>query len=326
MSARITRTAVIAAAVVGTGVLSAGPTSAASAASAASHPVVDASINVHFDLKTGQMPENVVLDRNGSVDVTFAGARQVARISADGKTRILATLPAPSNTEAKTPLLGFPVTTGLVRDGKTFYVAYATGTKAETGIWKFTEGKRPSKLADLPAKGLPNGMAMDRRTGILYVSDSAKGAVYAVRTKGADAGKTRVFSSDQELAPAGYFGANGVKIRDRQLYISNLDKGTVVRSPLSGPRAGKFETVATGLKGIDDFAFTGKGNQLLAGLVTENKVVLVNGSGAQKTVLTSDDGLSNPTSVAVRATTVYVPSAAYVTQKDPNLLVAHLAR
>ena len=42
--------------------------------------------------------------------------------------------------------------------------------------------------------------------------------------------------------------------------------------------------------------------------------------------LTAQDGLSNPTSVAVRRGTVYVPSAAYLTMKDPNLLLAHLAR
>lgn len=250
------------------------------------------------------MPENVVLDRNGSVDVTLAGARQVARITANGKVHVLATLPAPTNTKAKTPLLGFPLATGLVRNGKTFYVAYATGTQAETGIWKFTEGSEPVKLADLPAKGLPNGMAMDRKTGTLYVTDSAKGVVYSVETTGAR--RTRVFSSDQALAPADSFGVNGVKIRDRHLYVSNLDRGTVLRAPLSGP--GTFEVVATGLKGIDDFAFTGKGRQFIAGLVTENKVVLVSGTGAKKTVLTRTDGLSNPTSVAVRGTTVYVPA------------------
>jgi hypothetical protein len=45
--------------------------------------------------------------------------------------------------------------------------------------------------------------------------------------------------------------------------------------------------------------------------------------GTHVTVLTSADGLSNPTSVAVRGSTVYIASAAYFTQVDPNLLVAH---
>jgi hypothetical protein len=39
-------------------------------------------------------------------------------------------------------------------------------------------------------------------------------------------------------------------------------------------------------------------------------------------VLISTDGLSNPTSIAVRGSTVYVASAAYITHADPNLLLA----
>jgi hypothetical protein len=40
--------------------------------------------------------------------------------------------------------------------------------------------------------------------------------------------------------------------------------------------------------------------------------------------LTAADGLQNPTSVALRHGTAYVPSAAYPTATDPNLLLASL--
>jgi hypothetical protein len=273
----------------------------------------------HFDLPAGQMPENVVLDRDHSVDVTFAGARQVARISSRGRTEVLATLPAPADPAARTPLLGFPLTTGLVRVGHTFYVLYATGSATETGVWTFTEGRAPHKLADLPADGLPNGMAL--ANGTLYVTDSAKGAVYAVTTT---TGRVAVFAAGPALAPNGFFGANGAKVRGGNLYVSNLDRGTVLRAPLTGPRAGVFTVFDSGLTGIDDFAFTGRGDQYVAGLVTQNTVVLADGHGTHRTVLTTADGLSNPTSVAIRGTTVYIASAAYTTQTDPNLLITHL--
>ncbi|MET8772849.1 hypothetical protein ABZV94_39245, partial [Streptomyces sp. NPDC004658] len=55
-----------------------------------------------------------------------------------------------------------------------------------------------------------------------------------------------------------------------------------------------------------------------------NRVVLVRADGTVTTVLTAADGLSNPTSVAVRGRTVYVPSAASTTRRDPNLLLARL--
>ena len=293
--------------------LSASLTAVLGAFGAGAPPVVR-----HFDLQAGQMPENIVLDRDHSVDVTFAGARQVARISDRGRTQVLATLPAPADPAARTPLLGFPLTTGLVRTGRTFYVLYATGSAAETGVWTFTEGRAPHKLAGLPADGLPNGMA--RAGDTLYITDSAKGAVYAVSTTG----RTRVFSTDAALAPDGFFGVNGAKVRGDYLYVSNLDRGTVLRSPLTGPRAGVFTTVATGLAGIDDFTFTGRGDEFVAGLVTQNTVVVADGHGAHRTVLTAADGLSNPTAVAIRGTTVYVSSAAYTTQTDPNLLITHL--
>jgi len=325
MSLRIARTAAItvAAAVLGSGALVTASTPTAEAATA---PVSGVSILTHLDLTAGQLPENVTLDRNGSIDVTFAAARQVARITADGTAHVLATLPAPTDAAAQTPLLGFPLATGLVRDGRTFYVAYATGTTAETGIWKFTEGQQPRKFADLPASTLPNGLVMNDKTGVLYVTESVKGAVYSIATKGREAGQVSVFSNAPAVASAGYFGANGIKIRHQNVYVSNLDKGTIVRSPLTGPRAGTWTTVAAGLVGIDDFAFTGKGDEILAGLVTKSTVELISDTGAATTVLTAADGLSNGTSVAVRGSTVYVTSAAYTTQKDPNVLTAHLAK
>ncbi|MFF9485070.1 hypothetical protein [Streptomyces sp. NPDC014676] len=294
-------------------------------AEAASRPVSRTPVLVHLDLAAGQTPENIVLNRDGSADVTFAAARQVARVDADGTSRVLATLPAPQDPAAVTPLLGFPLTTGLVRDGDTFYVLYATGAE-ETGVWSFVEGEAPRKLADLPPDGLPNGMARDDRTGALYITDSAKGTVHTVATKGRAKGTVSVFSDSEVLAPADFLGVNGAKIRGRYLYVSNLDKGTVLRTPLTGRGAGEFDTFATGLRGIDDFAFTGRGDQFLAALVTENEVVLADGEGERKTVLTERDGLSNPTSVAVRGTTAYVPSAAYTTQDDPNLLITRLHR
>jgi hypothetical protein len=37
------------------------------------------------------------------------------------------------------------------------------------------------------------------------------------------------------------------------------------------------------------------------------------------------NGLSGPTSIAVRGDTVYIASASYILKADPNLIVAHLS-
>ncbi|MFS8204937.1 hypothetical protein ACLVWQ_40475 [Streptomyces sp. CWNU-52B] len=217
-------------------------------------------------------------------------------------------------------MLGFPLATGLVRDGRTFYVAYATGS-TETGIWAFTEGHRPRRLAALPADGLPNGLAQDPATGLLYVTDPVKGRIYTVSPHG----KVHTVSSDPALAADGLLGVNGIKIHDRAVYVSNLDHGTILRLPTGPDRhhLGPARVVASGLTGVDDFAFTGHGDEIVAALNTVNQVVRVT-RGRTEVLLTAADGLSNPTSVAVRGRTLLVPSAAYTTQKDPNLLIATL--
>jgi hypothetical protein len=92
--------------------------------------------------------------------------------------------------------------------------------------------------------------------------------------------------------------------------------------------AGPIEAIASGLAGIDDFAFTGPGQSasVLAAINPFSTVVLIRPDGSEQTVLTVADGLSNPSSVAIRGRTVYVLSAAYLTHNDPNVLLARLHR
>ena len=99
------------------------------AASAVSAPLSSARIVMHFDLAKGQTPENIALAPGGAAYVTFAEGRQIAEVSPKGAIRILATLPKPADGGVHTPVLGFPLTVGIVRahDG-TLYFLYATGT------------------------------------------------------------------------------------------------------------------------------------------------------------------------------------------------------
>ncbi|MFF1724135.1 SMP-30/gluconolactonase/LRE family protein [Streptomyces sviceus] len=291
-------------------------------ATAATPPVSTPRIANHFDLAASQQPENITVDHTGTAYLTFSFARQIVRVAPGGRAHVLATLPAPA--KASTPNLGKAFVGGIARaDDGTLYVTYATGTANLTGIWAVHPGGRPHRIAALPADGLPNGLALDRHTGRLYVTDSVHGVIYRVPVRG---GKAAVWAKGEALEPSTFAGANGIKLHHGAVWATNLDKGTVLRIPLT-PRgsAGPVQVRATGMPSIDDFAFTGHGDTLLAAR-DDNQVDLVRPDGTHTAVLTAADGLQTPTSVAVHGHTVYVPSAAYLTNKDPNLLVAHLDR
>ena len=315
---RLPRLAACASAAVALTVLASGP------ASAGDLTVSDPRIVAHFDLAAGQTPENIALAPDGSAILTFAFARQVARVDQQGATEILATLPAVAN--PNTPVIGVAATSGVARahDG-TLYVNYATGT-AESGVWRIKpDGSAPEQIAQLPANSFPNGLALDEECGVLYAADSV-GTVWRIPR---DGGTPTAWATGAELqplpAPNGAVGANGLKLHDGAVWVSNTDRQTLLRIPVRPDKtAGPVETRATGLAWIDDFTFTGHGDTVLAALIMSNELALVRPDGTHKILLTQQDGLSNPTSAAVRKGKLYVTSAAFFTQNDPNLLLARL--
>jgi sugar lactone lactonase YvrE len=160
----------------------------------------------------------------------------------------------------------------------------------------------------------------------LYATDSTTGTVWKVSLK---SGAASIWAQGEALEPStgqsSRFGANGIKVHDGAVWVSNTDKGTLLRIPVNAHgTAGAVTTVAQGLTAIDDFAFTGQGDTVLAAQNFTSAVSLVHTDGTHQTVLTATDGLANPTSIAVHGSTVYVASGAYFTHNDPNLLLAQL--
>ena len=282
--------------------------------------VADARILVHFSLASGQQPENIALEPGGAADLTFALIGQVVRVTRHGDVEPLATLP-PAPAGAGAPILGAPFTGGIVRaPNGTVFVNYSTGTADLTGVWALRQGSAPVRVAALPPSSLANGLAR-APDGTMYVADSALGVIWRVPAGG---GTPTVWASGPQLAPSGFLGANGIKAGQGSVWVTNTDQGTLLRIPVGpGGAAGHIQTVAAGLAGIDDFALT-RGGQFLAAINTTSQLALINPDGTHAIVLTAADGLSNPTSVAVAGRIVYVPSAAYFTQNDPNLLLASL--
>jgi sugar lactone lactonase YvrE len=285
----------------------------------ATAPLTDVREAVHFGITAQQQPENITLEPNGAADMTFQRARQVAKVTTSGKIRVLATLPA-STTGAATAA-------GIVRtaDG-TLYVNYNAG--AHSGIYRIPAGGgTPVLVAAMPDVAVLNGLALDASSDTLYATDSTSGTVWQVSLKTRTASlwaQGTAFQRDPSTGSG--LGVNGIKVHDGAVWVTNTGQGTLLRVPIKRDgTAGTVTTQATGLSGVDDFAFTGRGDQVLAAQNGVNEVSLISSDGTHETVLTATDGLENPTSVAVRGSTVYVASGAYLTRTDPNLLLARLA-
>ncbi|MEV6874431.1 hypothetical protein [Amycolatopsis sp. NPDC051128] len=268
---------------------------------------------VPLDLAAGQQPENIALEPDGSADLTFAWTGEIGQVTPGGQVSILARIPAPADGDVpvvhRKLFLG-----GIVRaPGGDLYVAVSTGTAA-TGLYRVRPGAAPVKVAALPPSGFQNGVARDPFSGDLFVADSFGSAVWRVSPR---SGRVTAFATGELLAPVSGFGANGVKVHDGAVWVSNLDRGTLVRFPLTGAPG---RVVATDLGPVDDFAF--HGGTVVAAINQENRVVTVGRDGT-RTILSTSDGLANPTSVAVRGDDLYVTDGAYF-GGSPNLLRTHL--
>ncbi|TXS48919.1 hypothetical protein EAO75_15310 [Streptomyces sp. uw30] len=287
------------------------------------NPYIKARIAYHFDLAAGQQPENIALGPHGAIYLNQAVARQVVRLHPNGRQQVLATLPAPTDGGVHTPMLGFALLTGLVRvDDGTLYFLYVAGTSDLTGLWRLKPGGVPERITPLPADSLPNGLGLDSATGEFYAADSALSTVWRMPIGG---GAATAWATGPELAPHGTLGANGMKVHEGAVWVTNMSLGTMVRIPIRcDGSAGAFETKATGLAGIDDFEFIGDSDRIVAALDVQNEVAIIEPDGSHSIALTGKDGLENPTSVAVRGHTVYIASATWVVRKDPNLIIAHL--
>jgi hypothetical protein len=305
-------------------VAAAATAASAISATAADAPVSAAHIVAHFDLAAGQQPENITLEPDGSADLSLTTAHEIARVSRAGHVRILAVLPAAPDGGVHTPLVGSARTFGIVRaPGGTLFVLYNTGAADLTGVWRLRPGStKPTRIAALPADGLANGMALDPRTGLLYIADSVHGIVWRVPDTG---GTPTAWASGGGLTSNGSFGANGVKVHNGAVWVSSSQQGLLLRIPIGRHGvAGPMQTRAM-VAGIDDFVFTGSGDTALAAINGASEIALIRPNGAQSIVLTMANGLQNPTSMSVRGDTLYVASAAYSTMNDPNLLLAHLS-
>ncbi|WP_439381408.1 hypothetical protein [Amycolatopsis lexingtonensis] len=287
--------------------------------------VGDVRFLAHFDRSAGQVAESIALEPGGGVVIGMIPARQVVRVARDGAVQVLATMPLPPDGGGTTPVIGMPVVTGVARARTgALYFLYSAGQGGLTGVWQLRHSGASRLVVPLPADTFPNALVVDGERDRFLITDSTGGRIWQAPLRGGDAS---VWSADPALTPAGFFGANGMKIHDDAVWASNSDRGTILRIPMNEDgRAGRAEVRATGLEGIDDFDFTGRGTEIFAAINQAGKLVRVSADGTHETLLDAEDGMQGTTAVAVRGNSVHVTNGANLAGDDPNLLLAELRR
>ncbi len=236
-----------------------------------------------FDPAKGELPEGLAITDRGVIYVGFAPTGQIVKVADDGSMSPVATLPSGQ---------GFLV--GLAVDGRgRLFAALASFDDTTHGIWRVRSDGSAERVVPLPTDTFPNAIAFRGRS--MFVTDSFGGAVWRIRN-----GHARIWAQDDILLGDTTtdlpIGANGLAFFGRYLYVSNTQKGRIVRIPVeSGGRAGSPVLLAEddAIVGADGIAFDVRGNLYVA-VNEQDKLVRMGPSGGMQTLATRADGLDFP--------------------------------
>lgn len=258
-----------------------------------------------FDPTAEEFPEGIAIDRWGSAYVTLglpfflpAGVGRIVKIEPDGTRHELGMFErAPA---------------GIAVDARGRVVFNWPSPEApdDNGVYRLFDDGSHVRLPGSEQVGIPNGVAFDRR-GHVLVSDSAFGALWRMPVDGSSPAEP--WLTDPLLAGCGMgtVGANGVALWKRSVYVANTSRGLLVRVPIQPDGSAGQAAIVAGdnsnacdpdpLWGMDGIAVDVRGD-VYAALVLQNQLVRIDPSdGSHEVLLTADDGLHNPASVAFGA-------------------------
>lgn len=257
-----------------------------------------------FSAENNELPEGLVTSREGDIYASLGppffvggGYGAIWKISQDGK-----------GAETLIEFPEGPAPAGLaVDESGNLYFALPNPGGPDGGVYRLSGQGRQEILEGSENIVLPNGLAFNK-AGDLFVSDSILGAVWRLPGAGADPAETWL-QHDMLAGCPEDVGANGIAFWEDSLYVANTSKGILVQVPVledgapGDPRvvAGSDDCEQDGLFGLDGIALDEKGN-VYALLVLQNKLVKIDPSGGNYTeLLTGEDGLWNPASIAFGA-------------------------
>ena len=245
----------------------------------------DGGLTTVVDFDPANLPESLTFAADGDLyfslpatgdDVANVRVLPAARTGESGLTV--------EATDAVETLPASPIGVTLAPDGDALYAAVARGDGGTSGAYRVCLTGRPT--VQLGSFGpFPNDPVVDPPCHRLLVTESFTGRVYAVPLDGSGAA---VWVDDPLLGPASEdgFGANGIARRDRDVYVANSSRGSVVRVPIEpGGAAGTPEVYAESEQLVGTDGITFRGSTLYAAVNAQNAIRRVGTDGSVETVV-----------------------------------------
>ncbi len=273
---------------------------AALAVAAFAFPVAVAGAAIQIDVvvdynpAAGELTEGVAVDKRGDVFVSVTPLGQIRKYEPDGSEIMRIQVVPPGS--------GIGLA-GLALDAPgNLYVTAITFNPATQGVYKVARDGSFTRLPGTGAIAFANGVTLDKR-GNVYVTDTARGAVWRVP---ADGGAAHVWFESPLIQGTGAFqfgfplGANGIAYRQNEVVVGNTEGARLVRIAIEPDgSAGAVSVLAESpaLLGVDGIAFDVHGN-VWAAVIAQSTIVRVSPSGVVTTVATAADGLDWASSIA----------------------------
>ncbi|MEM7350049.1 MAG: hypothetical protein AAF657_04530 [Acidobacteriota bacterium] len=242
-----------------------------------------------------ETPESIVFDRHDNAYISLLTTGEIRKVAPDLTQTSLAFLPigAPCGP-------AFTLIAGLAIDFfDRLFVAVTACDPSNSGIWEVdTEDGSIELVANSPSFTVWNGI--DVHKGFIYAADTFDGLVWRIPKNG---GTPEIWADDPLLKrpPGAMFpGPNGLQFFRGKIFIANSSTGDIVGIPLrhNGTAGQAFvEATLPAPQGCDEFAFDILG-RIYCTTDPFNTIVRLNRDGSSDILLTAEDGLDGPTSVA----------------------------
>jgi hypothetical protein len=286
---------------------------ATSSEATASKKPAESRLLATFDPAAGELPEGLAT-RSDAAFVGFAPLGEIARVDLrTGESARFAKLPKP------VPGKGFMTGLAFGADGALYAALVSFDPSVQPGIYRVPSGGGQATLfAKAPGMLFPNGLLFDEK-GALFVTDSAAGAVYEVSPSGhatAWVSSSLLAGDAKECGGSGNpfpIGANGIVARDGAFYVTNTDKGLVLRVARAPDGSARTPEIVAGpdcgaLAGADGLVVDGSGDLIVA-VNRQNKLIRV-APGGRTDVISQNGALDFPASLTRERAAVIVTNFA----------------